>query len=600
MIVIRKSALVLLLTVSLLSIVSGELPAQDGIDITGLWEARIDIQGATVPVNLIVDRNEDGELSAELSQTGNPDAVMPVEVTMDGSAVTLKSDELMLYFEGEMSISGTRIKGMCNQSGKSFRVTFKKEKHRFRAEETGEATQVIDTTAAHEYLGHWVGDLKIESVELTIVFNITDEGEPLPTVTLDSPDQGASGIEAVIEYLRRDSLVVAVPSLNARFMGGPDEGYSMLEGEFMQSGMILPLVLDRQDTPYAMRRPQEPTEPYPYESERVTFANERAGVTLAGTLTLPEGEGLYPAVVLVSGSGPQDRDEMVFGHKPFLVLADHLTREGIAVLRYDDRGFGESTGNFASATTEDFTQDALAAVDYLRKRGDINPSAIGMLGHSEGGLIAPRAAVESGDLAFIVLLAAPAQPGDEIIRSQTELIAISEGVEDSLIDFNRDLLDKWFAVIRAHDDLDTIRQKLTEIADSVMDELSESEREALGLTRQELTAQVQQTASPWFKYFIEYDPYATLQRVDVPVLALFGANDLQVPADENARLTREALESGKTQDFEVEIFDDLNHLFQTAETGSPNEYAEIEETMSPEVLVKIAHWIIKHTPNHDE
>lgn len=596
----RILTLTLLIAVSFLSMLPGGVLAQDETEITGHWEARIDVEGATIPVSLTVGRNEDGELAAELSQSGNPDAAMPVEITVDGSTVTLESDELRLFFEGDVSVSGSRIKGLWNQSGKSFRVTFKKERERSREKEAEDVPAVVDTTAANEYLGHWVGDLKIESVELTIVLNLTDTGEVLPVVTLDSPDQGASGIEAEIAYLTGDSIVIAVPSLNARFMGRPGEGYSRLEGEFMQSGMILPLVLDHQDTPYAMRRPQEPTEPLPYRTEEVSFENEDAGVTLAGTLTLPEGEGLHPAVVLVSGSGPQDRNEMVFGHKPFLVIADYLTREGIAVLRYDDRGFGESTGDFAAATTEDFTGDALAAVDYLRRRGDINPSAIGMLGHSEGGLIAPRAAVESGDLAFIVLLAAPAQPGDDIIRSQTELIAVSEGVEDSLIDFNRDLLDRWFETIRAHDDLDTVKQKLSEIADSVMEELSESEREALGLTRQELTAQVQQSASPWFKYFIEYDPYPTLQKVEAPVLALFGENDLQVSADENARLMREALESGKTQDFEVHIFDNLNHLFQTAETGSPNEYAEIEETISPEVLEKIAYWIVKHTPNHDE
>jgi dipeptidyl aminopeptidase/acylaminoacyl peptidase len=243
---------------------------------------------------------------------------------------------------------------------------------------------------------------------------------------MDSPDQGASGIHVETVTYKNGNLILEVKSIRGVFEGTLKEDGKTIEGEWKQAGSVFPLVLYYVDKVPETRREQDPVKPYPYAEEEVTYENKEAGVKLAGTLTYPDSVGPFPAVILITGSGPQNRDEGILGHRPFLVISDYLTRQGIAVLRVDDRGVGGSTGNFSQATTEDFVEDVLAGVEYLKSRKDIDSSRIGLLGHSEGGLIAPLVAVKSPDVAFIILMAGPGVTGEKIIMSQSELISRAE------------------------------------------------------------------------------------------------------------------------------------------------------------------------------
>ncbi len=289
------------------------------------------------------------------------------------------------------------------------------------------------------------------------------------------------------------------------------------------------------------------------------------------------------AVVLLSGSGAQDRDEAVFGHRPFFVLADHLTRRGIAVLRVDDRGVGESEGTMAVATMEDFVTDALSAVSYLVGRSDIDRTRIGLLGHSEGASVAPLAANRSDDVAFVVLLAGMGMTGRELLELQLVAINRAMGMPESVTEARSTMQKRLL-------DIATTASNDNAVAEQARAVLSES-----GLTGDAAEAQVRALLTPWMKFFLSYDPLPALRELRVPVLALNGEKDTQVPPAENLGPTEAALREGGNPDFTVRELQGLNHLFQTAETGSPTEYAQIEETMSPVALEIVADWIAERT-----
>ena len=448
----------------------------------------------------------------------------------------------------------------------------------------------------NEIIGTWLGKLKVPGQELRIVFNIKENNNGTLTATMDSPDQGVKGIQVDTVIIFNDSIRLNVQVANGYYLARFEKDSLKLIGTWTQNGMSFPLSLSKTDKVEEIKRPQEPKKPYPYKEEEVKFENKEANIKLAGTLTLPETGNNFPAVVLITGSGPQDRNEALFNHKPFLVLADYLTRKGIAVLRYDDRGFGESEGNFGTATTKDFVSDALAAVDYLRTRKEINKNEIGLIGHSEGGLIAPWAAVKSNNIAFIVLMAGPGLPGEDILKMQTKLILKSNGLSDSFIQRTLELNEKIYNIIKTENDSLQLREKLDSLYDDYVNNLPEEEREKLGNNPKKVfESQMSFITSPWFKFFLTYDPRPTLEKVKIPVLALNGEKDMQVPPKENLAAISEALEKGGNKNFKVEELKGLNHLFQTAKTGAPSEYAKIEETISPKALEIIGDWILKVT-----
>lgn len=349
------------------------------------------------------------------------------------------------------------------------------------------------------------------------------------------------------------------------------------------------LTLERAEgEPEGLRRPQKPPAEVPYRVEEVGFGSLAEGVRLAGTLTLPEGVGPFPAVLLISGSGPQDRDETLMGHRPFAVLADHLTRQGIAVLRVDDRGVGESTGDFAAATSEDFADDAEAGFHWLRGRAETDPAAVGLLGHSEGGIVAPMVAAREPAVAFLVLVAAPGVPGSELIPGQIERLARSTGADGAQVREQVTLQRRIQAVLL--DDLpdEERRRRLDELFEASLEILTEEQREqaetALDLQRRQLL-------SPWFRFFLAHDPATALRRVAVPVLAIWGAKDLQVPPEQNRPPLESALAAAGNDRVTTRVLPGLNHLLQTADTGLPAEYGRIEETVAPEALALISGWI---------
>ena len=443
--------------------------------------------------------------------------------------------------------------------------------------------------------GIWEGKLKVPGAELRIVFNISKNPDGILTATLDSPDQGATGIPVEEVIFKDNTLRLEVKSVGAVFEGKVSEDFLVIEGELKQSGQTLPFIVNRVDKAIEILRPQEPKKPYPYIEEEAIYENKEAEITLAGTLTLPSGKGPFPAVLLITGSGPQDRNDTIYGHYPFMVLADYLTRQGIAVLRVDDRGVGESTGDFSRATSEDFASDVLAGIGYLKTREEINPERIGLIGHSEGGLIAPMVAIKSPDVAFIVLMAGPGLIGEEILYLQGALISRAMGVSEEDIAKNRQFNEKIFSLIKEGNDEKTIEETLRQMFMEDWVELNEEEKSKIGDPEVFLKAQLQSLLSPWLKFFLTYDPRPTLSKVKCPVLAINGEKDLQVPPKENLSGIEEALKVGGNQNYTVKELPGLNHLFQTAQTGMPSEYVKNEETISPAALKIISDWILEQT-----
>lgn len=324
-----------------------------------------------------------------------------------------------------------------------------------------------------------------------------------------------------------------------------------------------------------------PVPPYPYEEEDVYFVNEGANVKLAGTLTLPDRKPPYPSVVLVSGGGAHDRDYTVFGGKPFLVLSDFFTRRGIAVMRYDDRGTGESTGDRSISTTKDYADDALAAVQFLKSRSDIDPDRIGLIGHSEGGTIASRVAVESSDVAFAVMMATPGLRGIEYNLQYEESMGRAMGLTREELADRRAFQEEVFGIVLGERKRYIAKEKLEEIYRANYPNLPE----------EMLRSGIKRLLSPWFVFNLKYDPEVTLKSITCPVLAIFGEKDAQVPPAGNARAIEKALASSKSEEYSVEIIPDLNHFMQTSKTGSPEEYSRTEETISPDLLELIMGWI---------
>ncbi len=438
------------------------------------------------------------------------------------------------------------------------------------------------------FVGNWQGPLHVSglSVRLGLTFRADSAGKLSGTLT--SIDQG--GVKFPIQVTVTGDSVRAGLGDMAYFAGRLTPADS-LEGSWNQGGQAMPLTLGRVERISTALRPQEPKRPFPYREEEVTFASVDSGVVLAGTLTLPEGSGPFPAAVLVSGSGAQDRDEAILGHKPFLVLSDYLTRRGIAVLRYDERGIAKSRGNFMTATSEDFAEDAEAAVRLLKARPEIAPGRIGIIGHSEGGLIAPIVAARNPDVGFVVMLAGPGIPGDSLLRLQGRLISASQGVDSATLDLAERAQARMYEVLKAGGDSATISARLREVQDQVMAALTEEQRRDLQLTPEVMEANLRFMQSPWYRFFLTRDPRPDLRRLRVPVLAVNGELDLQVPPRENLEAIAAALREGGNRDFRTVELPKLNHLFQTATTGALAEYAVIEETMSPALLELVAGWI---------
>ena len=450
------------------------------------------------------------------------------------------------------------------------------------------------TDEQNKVIGSWEGKLRTPGGQLRIVLHISVNIEGNLESTLDSPDQGATGIPVTTTTFENGKLLVAATSIGGAYDGKLSKDGQTLKGQWSQAGMNLPLKLALTDAPSQLNRPQEPHPPYPYNEEEVTFNNREANIVIAGTLTTPNTDGPFPAVILVSGSGPQDRNETLMGHKPFLVIADYLTQRGIAVLRYDDRGVGKSTGDFTTATTEDLATDAQAAVNFLKSHPQIKPSDVGVIGHSEGGIIAPMLGAKPDNVGFIVLLAGPGLPGYDILVMQSELMAKAQGLSDQLVESLVLMNSSLYRVIMDTDEEnaeEAFNQKWLDMKREIGGETATM----LGFTAGRDKQIFQQLSSPWFRFFMSYDPLPTLKAVKVPILSMIGEKDLQVPAEANTDAIQSALASVDHTDYTTEILPDLNHLFQTANTGGVAEYGTIEETFAPAALTILGDWIVQKT-----
>ncbi|MDE6368230.1 MAG: lysophospholipase, partial [Muribaculaceae bacterium] len=408
---------------------------------------------------------------------------------------------------------------------------------------------------------------------LKLVFHIAKD----KAVTMDSPDQGAYGIECNTVYLSSDSINVKVPSLRVNYAGHLTG--DNIEGTFKQGMMKLPLVLEPGEN--KAKRPQTPVAPFPYTTEDVKISNSDNSVVLAGTLTIPENATKKtPIVVMVTGSGLQNRDEELFEHKPFAVIADYLARNGIASLRYDDRGFGESTGDATQATTADFASDAKAVVDWIHSQRRFGK--IGIIGHSEGGQIAYILGAKKHGPDFIVSIAGPSIKGTKTIAYQNKIALLKSAIPQQQAEDFETAIEKVLDYKLTH-------PNQSSVADTLVAELYPQHNDDL-VTRQLATAiktsLTTQDANPWMTYFLAYDPANDMKALKIPTLIIYGEKDRQVPPSLNAAPARKFAPKAT-----VKEYPGLNHLMQHAVTGDVEEYKTIEETISPEVLSDIVNFI---------
>lgn len=433
-----------------------------------------------------------------------------------------------------------------------------------------------------EISGKWNGVLKVQGTQLRVSFNVTPT-ENGYKATMDSPDQKVTGIPIEKTTFENSILKLELPNAQISYLGTLNKD-NIIEGTFTQGGQSFEMNLSKdviQKQVYA--RPQEPQKPFPYYTEEVKFENKTDHITLAGTLSLPKKEGNFPAVILITGSGKQNRDEEILRHKPFLVLSDYLTKNGIAVLRFDDRGAGESTGDYAKASTIDFARDVQAGVDYLKTRKEINKSKIGLIGHSEGGVIAPMIAGNSKDIDFIVLLAGPGLRGDKLLLLQKEMIEKQFGVPENDIQKGQEIFKGAYEIILASTANDEkLKNNLSSYAQSKFDDKTAK-------------SFVDQITNVWWYNFLRIDPAVALAKVKCPVLALNGSKDLQVPAAINLETIKKALVKAGNKNAIIKELPGLNHLFQECKTGSPMEYDSIEQTFSPIALEEISNWLLIQT-----
>jgi uncharacterized protein len=436
--------------------------------------------------------------------------------------------------------------------------------------------------------GIWVGKLSIpHGPTLRVGIAISGNACDSLKATLRIVEQNTGDITCDRAWYEDGRILLGIKPLSLEIEGKADLVAGVMTVEFHQRGGRFPLVLTKSAVMPVLHRPQEPKRPFPYHEEQVEYPNQNAGIKLAGTLTYPDSGGPFTAVVLLTGSGPQNRDEEFLGHKPFLVLADYLTRQGIAVLRADDRGVGGSGGDFQKSSSADFADDALAGAAYLKNRKEIDARKIGLIGHSEGGMSGPIAASRSAEVAFIVMMAGPGIGLDEAVIHQIADELRSQGASEEDIALQRSWRRSLYGLFKQNLDEAGIEAGMRKLYAA----LSEDDKKRLNWPEGRLQFEIQRSLSPWWLFALAYDPAATLRQVRCPVLAINGEKDRQNVSSDNIRAIEKALSESGNKDFLVKELPGLNHFFQTSETGSKTEYGIIEETISPDAMQLIARWI---------
>jgi uncharacterized protein len=438
--------------------------------------------------------------------------------------------------------------------------------------------------------GTWDGAIEIMNTELIILVTFTTHDEKLGAA-IDIPQQGAANLPLVNVRYRDSAIYFELPAGPGLAVFDGIRDADKITGKFTQAGVTGTFYLHRSDE----KEKTEEDKPLRYGEENVIIHNEN--IKLGCTLTLPSDNGPHPAVVLITGSGAQDRDETIFGFKPFRIIADHLTPNGIAVLRCDDRGVGESTGNVGASTSRGLAGDVIAMVGYLRGRNDIRNELIGLCGHSEGGIIAPMVAGDNTDIAFVISMAGTALPGRDILIAQTELIFESAGMGETITRKQLELINQVYDAAVTGEGWDHIETFVRELAAMQLEQMTDAQREAVEDIDQYIENQVNigmaGLKSNWYKFFIVHDPSEDWRRVTQPVLGLFGQLDLQVPPEMNKNAMKRALDSAGNTDYTLKIIPQANHLFQKATTGSPAEYVYLEKEFIDGFLDTILEWVME-------
>ena len=455
-------------------------------------------------------------------------------------------------------------------------------------------TSIAITSALSQDLsGVWHGTAKTpDDKEILFVF-LFEKNQELYNTTMAVPTFDVSGIKPKSTTLKEGKLTIDASELDMKYEGVWNEPTNQIEGIYTEGSIRLDLTLIKGQPKMAfLKRPQAPVKPYPYYEEEVVFENVEANIVLAGTFTRPAQKRTYPVVVLISGSGRHDRDGSMVTHRPFLVLSDYLTRNNIAVLRYDDRGFGESTGDFSKATTADFAKDVLSAVRYLKSRKDIDAKHIGLIGHSEGGIIAPLAANQTSDISFIVSLAGTGILGSEISVMQSKILRPFPVPDEAAFEQN---LRKSIKIASSNNEISQIKEELIRHNTSYLTPILKS----LGASDDNISKfienEVKTGLKPWTRYFYTYNPSDEFEKLSIPVLSLNGNKDTQVNASINQNAIRNALIKGNNKNYKIVALENLNHFFQECATGNINEYKDIEQTISPIALKEISNWILEIT-----
>ncbi|MDR3709050.1 MAG: alpha/beta fold hydrolase [Capsulimonadaceae bacterium] len=556
------------------------LTTEQAAQVEGTWEGTIVIGAINLLVDLHIVRDASHLYVATLDSVNQGAKGLPATFSVADGKLQFKLPAVNATYQGTIDATNKEIAGSFSQNGMDMPLTLR------RVAKVASLTTALTDRQAARFAGIWEGTLR--EFGLLVDLRITRDASGQYLCMLDSPMQGANGIPTTFTVAASD-IEVTAPALGGSYKGSIDDANKSISGVFTQLGKAIPLVLAKVDKAATITRPQTPKPPYPYKTEDVTFPGGADGVVLAGTITEPEGAGPFPAIILVAGSGPNDRDESILGHKLFFVIADNLTRRGFAVLRYDKRGTHLSTGDYGSATTEDFAVDALAAVKFAKSRKEINPARIGMIGHSEGGAIAPMCAAKSPDIAFIVLLAGLGTRGDHVILWQTAAMGKADGESPEVIAAGQEMLRKVIEIYAATPDQAAAVAKLKAYADQFA-----AATTLPAEVRARIAVALPLVCSPWFRGFLAYDPAPALQRVHCPVLALNGSLDKQVSPDDDLPGIAAALKAGGNRDVTTAVLPGLNHLFQPATTGGGEEYAKIPTTIDPAALARIGDWLDAH------
>ena len=546
------------------------------------FEGTLSVPGAKLRMQLKLTRNNNKRLRATLFSVDQNNAEIKIDsVSIRDEKITFSAKALRIEYAGTFSEDGKNITGTFKQGGAPFKLDFAK----------------IANVKPNRHIESWQGVLKAGTQEFDFQVRVYESESGELSGKLDSFSENLFGLN-LIYSVKDNDVHFELPLTKAKYSGTYGPKKETITGTWEQRGNQLDLNFKKialeKTRDASSARPQTPKPPFPYNVKEVSYENKKDGVSLAGTLTTPKGEGPFPAVVLITGSGQQDRNSTIMGHKSFWVIADALTRKGIAVLRYDERGIGKSTGDFSKVNSLDLARDVECGLDFLRKQPNIDAEKLGLIGHSEGGYIAPMIAARNKRVAYIVMLAGPGVPGRQIVLNQSRLIMNSTGANKEMVDLSINFSKALFDQMEKSAGQGDMVKQLQKRFDQFTNGLPNDKKKELGDLDQQ-RAGMHRMATPWFQFFAMHDPRQDLRKVKCPVLVLNGTVDLQVDADLNLPEIEKALKQAGNGDVTIHRLEKLNHLFQKSETGRIDEYPKLTETFNKDALKLVVDWVVSKT-----